>query len=78
MSVEADKQAGLWHFDCINLAQITQGVILMNEIWKSIVGFDGYEVSNFGRVKSLYKGERILRNYTQSRIETRSQSPQRH
>uniref|UniRef100_UPI00352A866B NUMOD4 domain-containing protein n=1 Tax=Aerococcus urinaeequi TaxID=51665 RepID=UPI00352A866B len=24
-----------------------------NEVWKPIVGFSGYEVSNFGRVKSL-------------------------
>lgn len=34
----------------------------MNEIWKSIVGFDGYEVSNLGRVKSFHNGGRILRN----------------
>ena len=28
-------------------------VSLENEIWKSIEGFQNYEVSNFGRVKSL-------------------------
>lgn len=28
---------------------------LPNEIWKSIEGYDGYEVSNLGRVKSLPK-----------------------
>ena len=32
------------------------------EIWKPIFGFDGYMVSNFGRVKSLKNGkERILK-----------------
>jgi len=30
-------------------------VILMIEIWKDIEGFDGYQISNFGRVKSLKK-----------------------
>lgn len=28
----------------------------MNEIWKPIPGFDNYEVSNLGRVKSLFDG----------------------
>ena len=33
----------------------------MNEIWKSITGFEGYEVSNFGNVRTL---DRVLqRNY---------------
>lgn len=34
----------------------------MNEIWKPIVGYDGYEVSNFGRVKSFkrYLDGRIM------------------
>ena len=27
-----------------------------SEIWKSVSGFDGYEVSNFGRVRSYKKG----------------------
>ena len=27
----------------------------MNEIWKPVAGFDGYEVSNFGRVRRLHK-----------------------
>lgn len=32
------------------------------EIWKNIAGFEGYQVSNFGRVKSFYgKKERILK-----------------
>ena len=32
------------------------------EIWKDIAGYEGdYQVSNLGRVKSLYKGERILK-----------------
>ena len=30
------------------------------EIWKDIVGFNGYEVSNLGRVRSFHKGGRIL------------------
>ena len=30
------------------------GVILMNEIWKDIKGFEGiYQISNLGKVKSL-------------------------
>lgn len=35
----------------------------MKEIWKSVSGYDGfYEVSNRGRIKSLYHGkERILK-----------------
>ena len=38
-------------------------VNLPGEIWKPVVGYEGrYEVSNAGRVKSLYKGRvRILR-----------------
>ena len=33
----------------------------MEEIWKDIQGYEGlYQVSNYGRVKSLHKGERIL------------------
>lgn len=34
----------------------------MSEIWKKIEGFEDYEVSNLGRVKSIKKGkERILK-----------------
>ena len=30
---------------------------MANEIWKDIAGFEGhYQVSNLGRVKSLFKG----------------------
>lgn len=40
----------------------------MKEIWKDIPGFDGYQVSNFGRVKSLpraghHKKEIIMREF---------------
>lgn len=28
---------------------------LIGEIWREIIGFDGYEISNLGRVKSLPK-----------------------
>ncbi len=38
----------------------------MKEIWKPIEGFDGYLISNFGRVLSLpknkYPTHRILKN----------------
>ena len=27
----------------------------MEEVWKPVVGFDGYEVSNFGNVRSYRK-----------------------
>ena len=38
---------------------------LENEQWLPIDGFDGYEVSNYGRVKSLKgKEEKILKQYT--------------
>lgn len=34
----------------------------MIEIWRNIEGYDGdYQVSNFGRVRSFYKGGRILK-----------------
>ena len=34
----------------------------MNEIWKDVKGFEGlYQVSNLGRVKSLYRKEHILK-----------------
>ena len=34
----------------------------MIEIWRDVVGYDGkYQVSNFGRVKSFQRGERILK-----------------
>ena len=34
----------------------------MEEIWKDIEGYEGlYQVSNLGRVKSLYKKEKILK-----------------
>ena len=37
----------------------------MGEIWKEVKGFDGYLVSNLGRVKSLkHKGEHIMSAYT--------------
>lgn len=37
--------------------------IMENEIWKNIKGFEDYQVSNFGRVKSLKRGkEKILKN----------------
>ena len=48
----------------------------MSEIWKSVVGYEGkYEVSNFGRVKSLerwsgtqfYKRDKLLGLYTNKR-----------
>ena len=32
------------------------------EVWKKINGFEDYEISNLGRVKSLKKGELILKN----------------
>lgn len=35
------------------------------EIWRPVVGFYGlYEVSNFGRIKSLSRREKSKRNYT--------------
>lgn len=35
----------------------------INEIWKPIKGFEGfYDVSNFGRVRSLYRKEKILKS----------------
>lgn len=36
----------------------------IEEIWKNIDGYDGYEVSNFGRVASnKYKNRRILKQH---------------
>lgn len=33
--------------------------IMLKEIWKTIKGYEGlYEVSNLGRVKSLYRNNR--------------------
>ena len=35
---------------------------MKNEIWRPVVGYEGlYEVSNLGRVKSIRKGERLLK-----------------
>jgi hypothetical protein len=31
------------------------------EIWKSVVGHDGYEVSNLGRIAAIKNGERFIR-----------------
>ena len=37
------------------------------EIWKGIEGFDGYQISNYGRVKSLkYGKEKILKGVKNS------------
>jgi len=37
----------------------------MNEIWKTIQGYENYQVSNLGRVKSVcYNKERILKTST--------------
>lgn len=33
------------------------------EIWKDIAGYEGYQISNHGRVKSHYKTARILKPY---------------
>ena len=33
----------------------------MTEIWRDIKGYEGYQVSNCGRVRSSYKGGRILK-----------------
>lgn len=33
---------------------------MMNEVWKSIPGHPGYEVSNYGRVRSGIKGSHLL------------------
>jgi len=42
----------------------------MQEIWKTINGFEDYQISNFGRVKSLKKwhgtNERVLKPYKDS------------
>ena len=39
----------------------------MQEIWKDIKGYEGlYQVSNFGRVKSLHGKEKILKPYHKS------------
>lgn len=36
----------------------------MQEIWEDVVGYEGlYQVSNFGRVKSLDKYDKIGRKY---------------
>ena len=36
----------------------------MEEIWKSIKDYDGlYEISNFGRVKSLHKGTKFMKQF---------------
>lgn len=41
---------------------------IMDEIWKTIEGFEDYQVSNFGRVKSLKRNkEKILKNNLNSR-----------
>lgn len=54
----------------------------MEEVWKDIKGYEGkYQVSNLGRVKSLYRwsgncfynDERILKAYTQSNLYPRIQ-----
>lgn len=35
---------------------------MSTEIWRGVAGYEGlYQVSNFGRVKSFHKGERILK-----------------
>lgn len=34
--------------------------IMENEIWKTIEGFEDYQVSNFGRVKSLKRGKESI------------------
>ena len=34
--------------------------IMENEIWKPIPNYDGYEVSNYGRVKSLKLGRELI------------------
>lgn len=35
----------------------------MKEEWKPVIGYEGrYEISNYGRLKRLFKGERILKN----------------
>jgi len=37
----------------------------MEEIWKPVKGFEGlYEVSNLGRVRSIYKYKKILKPNT--------------
>lgn len=34
----------------------------MKEVWKPIIGYEKYyEVSNLGRVKSLFKGKEVVR-----------------
>ena len=34
----------------------------MDEIWRDVAGYEGlYQVSNLGRIKSFYNGERILK-----------------
>ena len=35
-------------------------LIMENEIWKPIPNYDGYEVSNYGRVKSLKLGRELI------------------
>ena len=39
----------------------------MDEIWKPIIGFKGYEISNLGRVKSFKSKEPIIKKATLNR-----------
>ena len=34
--------------------------LIDNEIWKNILGYENYMVSNFGRVKTLYQNQEII------------------
>ena len=51
----------------------TELEVLMKEIWKDIEGFEGYQVSNMGRVKSL--GRLVERKTTNMIIQTRILKP---
>ena len=35
----------------------------MEEIWKDITGFDGYQLSNLGRVRSLHGHGKVYNEY---------------
>jgi hypothetical protein len=47
---------------------VSQGNEMIAEIWKSVRGFDGYEVSNLGRVRSIDRVSKQIRYGKKSEV----------